>query len=59
VEPTTGEPGHAVGDVLAAYRANARVNGALTFGMNAVIAKGIERALRVGMTGEASFRFSD
>ncbi len=59
VEPTTGEPGHAVGDVLAAYRADARVNGALTFGMNAVIVEGIDRALRVGMVGEASFRFAD
>jgi uncharacterized protein len=59
VEPATGEPGHAVGDVLAAYRADARVNGALTFGMNAVIVEGIERALRVGMVGEASFRFED
>ena len=59
VEPATGEPGHAVGDVLAAYRADARMNGALTFGMNAVIVEGIERALRVGMTGEASFRFAD
>jgi uncharacterized protein len=59
VEPTTGEPGHAVGDVLASYRADARVNGALTFGMNAVIVEGVERALRVGMVGEASFRFED
>jgi uncharacterized protein YcbX len=59
VEPTTGEPGHAVGDTLAAYRADARLNGALTFGMNAVIVEGIERALRVGMAGEASYRFAD
>ena len=59
VEPTTGEPGHAVGDVLASYRADARLQGALTFGMNAVIVEGIERALRVGMTGEGSFRFAD
>jgi len=59
VEPTTGEPGHAVGDVLAAYRADARMKGALTFGMNAVIVEGIDRALRVGMTGEATFRFAD
>jgi uncharacterized protein len=57
VEPATGENGHAVGDVLATYRADARVNGALTFGMNAVIVEGIERALRVGMVGEASYRF--
>jgi uncharacterized protein len=59
VEPGTGEPGHAVGDVLAAYRADARMKGALTFGMNAVIVEGFERALRVGMVGEASFGFAD
>ena len=59
VEPTTGEPGHTVGDVLAAYRADARVDGALTFGMNAVIVEGIDRAVRVGMVGEASYRFLD
>ena len=59
VEPATGEPGHAVGDALAAYRADARLHGALTFGMNAVIVEGIERALRVGMSGVASFRFAD
>ena len=59
VEPTTGEPGRAVGDALAGYRADARLQGALTFGMNAVIVDGIERALRVGMSGVASYRFAD
>jgi len=59
VEPTTGETGHAVGDALASYRADARLQGALTFGMNAVIVDGIERALRVGMSGLASYRFAD
>jgi uncharacterized protein len=57
VDPASGEPGHAVGDVLAAYRADARMDGALTFGMNAVIVEGVERTLRVGMTGQASYRF--
>ena len=57
VDPATGEPGHAVGDVLASYRADARMDGALTFGMNAVIVEGIERALRTGMTGVATYAF--
>jgi uncharacterized protein YcbX len=57
VDPQTGAQGHAVGDVLAAYRADARLQGALTFGMNAVIVEGIERALRVGMAGRAGYRF--
>ncbi len=57
VDPITAEPGHAVGDTLAAYRADARLDGAITFGMNAVIVEGIERGLRVGMAGGASYRF--
>jgi len=57
IDPATAERGHAVGDVLAAYRADARLEGALTFGMNAVIVEGIERALRVGMSGGATYRF--
>jgi len=57
VDPTSGEPGHSVGDTLASYRADARLDGALTFGMNAVIVEGIERPLRAGMPGRASYRF--
>ena len=57
VDPATGERGHAVGDVLASYRADARINGALTFGMNAVIVEGIERVLRTGLSGEATYAF--
>jgi uncharacterized protein YcbX len=57
VEPASGERGTAVGDMLASYRADARLDGALTFGMNAVIVDGIERTLRVGMRGRASYAF--
>jgi uncharacterized protein len=57
VDPATGEPGHAVGDVLASYRADARMDGALTFGMNAVIVDGIERVLRSGLGGDATYAF--
>jgi uncharacterized protein len=57
VDPLTAVPGHAVGDALASYRADARMQGALTFAMNAVIVSGIESTLKVGMQGDASFRF--
>ncbi len=57
VDPATAETGHIVRDTLAAYRADARMDGGITFGMNAVIVEGIDRALRVGMTGEATYRF--
>jgi hypothetical protein len=57
IDPDTAAPGHAVGDVLAAYRADARVGGALTFGMNAIVLEGVDRVLRVGQPGRASLGF--
>lgn len=57
IDPATAERGHAVGDALAGYRADARLGGAITFGMNAVIVEGFERMLRVGQNGSASYRF--
>jgi uncharacterized protein YcbX len=58
VDPATGVPGHAVGDALAAYRSDPRLDGAITFAMNAVIVQGFGRALRRGLTGRASYRFA-
>jgi len=57
VDPLSAETGHAVGDTLAGYRADARLDGQITFGMNAVIVEGTLCALRVGMRGAASFNF--
>jgi hypothetical protein len=57
IDPATAERGHAVGDTLLTYRADPRVDGAITFGMNAVILAGIEQPLRVGLTGDATYRF--
>ena len=57
VDPVTAETGHAVGDVLAEYRADPRLDGAITFGMNAVIVEGFDRVLRPGMQGRASYAF--
>ena len=57
VDPATGERGHAVGDVLAAYRRDPRRDGGVTFGMNAVIVEGIDRVMRRGMSGQATVRF--
>ncbi|HEY0819228.1 MAG TPA: MOSC N-terminal beta barrel domain-containing protein [Rhizobacter sp.] len=59
VDPATGEQGHEPGDTLGTYRADARLDGAITFAMNAVIVKGIECGLRVGQTGTASYRFDE
>jgi uncharacterized protein YcbX len=57
VDPVTAETGHAVGDTLAGYRADARMDGGITFGMNAIVVEGIERVLRTGLPGTAIFRF--
>lgn len=57
VDPATGVRDHAVGDTLAAYRADPRRDGKITFGMNAVVVEGHERKLRVGLQGKATVRF--
>ena len=57
VDPATGETSPAVGEALAGYRADARLDGRITFGMNAVIVERIDRVLRAGMRGAATFRF--
>ena len=59
VDPGTAEQGHSVRDALAGYRSDTRLDGALTFGMNAVIVEGFERRLRVGAAGSASYRFDE
>jgi uncharacterized protein YcbX len=48
VDPATGQPGDEPGLTLAGYRADPRLDGAITFGMNAVIVEGIGRTLKVG-----------
>jgi uncharacterized protein YcbX len=57
VDPASAETGHEPGDTLSTYRADARLDGAVTFAMNAVIVEGIEHRLRVGARGEATIKF--
>jgi uncharacterized protein YcbX len=57
VDPARGEPDHAVGAELAAYRSDTRMNGQITFGMNAIVEDGLERRLSVGTRGRATIRF--
>jgi uncharacterized protein YcbX len=54
VDPATGEQGHGVLETLAGYRCDPRVDGAVTFGMNAVVVAGIEHRLAVGQVGRAT-----
>jgi uncharacterized protein YcbX len=57
VDPATGDSSPEVGDMLRSYRADARVNGAITFGMNAIVVEGVEHGLRVGQAVGANLRF--
>ncbi len=57
VNPDDASTSHAVADTLATFRADARVDGGLTFGMNAVIVSGSDAVLRVGQHGSASWHF--
>ena len=58
VDPATGTAGHAVGDVLSRYRADPRMGGSITFGMNAIVVEGMDCTLTQGMRGRASYAFA-
>lgn len=57
IDPETAVAGTEPGDTLASYRADARVGGAITFGMNAVIVEGVGRTLALGQGGRGTVRF--
>jgi len=57
VDPASAGTGAEPGATLAAFRADARVGGAVTFGMNAIVLDGVGRTLRVGQTARATLKF--
>ena len=57
VDPATGETSPEVLAALSAYRADPRLNGALSFGMNCVIVQGAGATLRVGDAVAAEWKF--
>ena len=57
IDPATAESRPDVGDTLQAYRQDARLGGAVTFGMNAIVLQGDGQMLRVGQVVHADFRF--
>jgi uncharacterized protein YcbX len=57
VDPATAATGTQVNDTLRSYRADPRVDGAITFGMNVIVLEGVEQALRVGQPAGANLRF--
>ena len=57
IEPATAISSPEVGDLLQSYRQDARVNGAVTFGMNVIVLQGIDHLLKVGQTVSADYLF--
>jgi hypothetical protein len=57
IDPDTAYMTPAVGDTLLAYRQDARVKGAVTFGMNAVPVQGVGLVLSVGQAVGAEWHF--
>lgn len=57
IDPATAISSPEVNDMLQTYRQDPRVNGALTFGMNAIVLAGIDHQIKVGLAVGASYRF--
>ncbi len=57
IDPDTALTSPAVGDTLQTYRVDPRQNGAITFGMNAVVRGGDGLVLRVGQAVHGDWRF--
>lgn len=57
VDPASAETSAEPGRTLAAFRADARVGGAITFGMNAIVLAGAGHTLRVGQAARATLKF--
>ena len=57
IDPRTAQSSPEVGDTIAQYRQDARLNGAITFGMNAVVAQGAGQLLQVGQAVGGQLKF--
>lgn len=55
VDPASAEVQPQVYDTLAGFRSDARIQGGVSFGMNAIILEGVGHTLRAGQTVHASF----
>lgn len=57
IDPLTAERSPAVLDTLQGYRQDARVGGAVTFAMNAIVLEGADAVLRVGQAVRGDWKF--
>ena len=58
IDPATAVASPEVGDMLRTYRQDARVDGRITFGMNAIVVAGAEQTIRVGQAVGANLLFA-
>ena len=59
IDPDDAQVRARVTPLLQQYRADPRVGGALTFGMNALVLQGVGQVLRLGQTVSADWAFED
>jgi uncharacterized protein YcbX len=57
IDPDTAQASPVVGDTLQTFRADARLKGEITFGMNAVVRAGAGAVLRLGQSLHGDWRF--
>lgn len=57
IDPATAQSSPEVGDTLQTYRQDPRLQGAVSFGMNAIVLQGNDHLLRVGQSVTASYNF--
>jgi uncharacterized protein YcbX len=57
IDPDTALSRPDVSDTLQTYRQDARMDGGITFGMNAILTQGLGATLRVGQTVRADYSF--
>ena len=57
IDPATAISTPVVGDTLRGYRRDPRLDGAITFGMNAIVLQGAGAALKTGLNVQADYQF--
>lgn len=57
IDPASAAIDPIVSDTLQGYRRNERMDGKVTFGMNAIVLDGLDRTLRVGQDAAANWKF--
>jgi uncharacterized protein YcbX len=57
IDPLSASSTTAVNDMLQTYRQDARLNGALSFGMNAITLEGVDQLIKVGQVVTGQYQF--